>query len=196
MNQTFTTVKMPCRPLVHSYLENNFGKPVALIPENHVLMAHFCAQLKKKNYRTGKPLALAEYKGDIEIGLLEQHFENDGFFLSECNVRNFNNFVERYIKDLWRAKLDGMLYYQDEQQNYKKKFEDLLDRVKGITEVNAQTLGAIKIMKRELAEHTLNIKEAIDHVVYDFLKLDYDVLQYDTVKKDYYRHRNRRRQDN
>lgn len=178
----FTTLMMKSNALVKTFLENNFGTP-ALIPDRHIIMKHFAAQLDKNNCR---PDDYLKYTEEVEVVLNVRNFIYDGFNISEQNTQNFISAVESYIRDLWRSNIDSLLMMQEKQRDWKKKYLELLHEVTGDQAVIAQKM---KQVKKDLEEHEINIKKAIEHVVFTTLKLNFEVLAYETVKKDYYRYR-------
>ena len=185
MAQKFVTVLIQSKPLVKSFLENNFGKPVS-IPENHILQKLDCAQLMKNNTRH-RPYK--EYKEDEELSILKTKYRFDGFLINEANTQNFNNAVDNYIKNLCRSNLDALLISQEKHTEWRSRFFHLADYVKRLEQCPEDVKKQIRKIKREIEAHEMNIKTAIETVVFDFLKLDPDVLSYDTVMKDYYRYR-------
>lgn len=188
MSQKFTTVVMPCKPLVRNYLENNFGRPVS-IPEQHFLKKHACALLMKKNGRGNPP---PDYTASIQIVLDFNDFRYDGHNIDIKNIVYFNNSVDRYIKELYRSNLDALLISQQMQVNWKKRFEDLLKFTRQHANPDKESLKKIRELRAELEDHEISIQKAIETVVYDFLHLDFDVLPFETIKKDYFRYRQKK----
>lgn len=184
MKTYFTTVDIKCKPLVKLFLENNFGNPVT-IPDEHVLNKLTSSQLVKKNSRYNDT---GEYTETIKFNLDHNKFRYDGFFITETNIRKFNASVNNYIKVICRSNLDALLISDAKQKNWKMKFLQLLEHISS-ENINNQIKADIKQFKKELDQHELNIKQCIEIVVTQFLKLDLDVLPYETVKKDYYRYR-------
>lgn len=182
----FTTVKIKCRPLVKTFLENNYGKPV-ILPDNHIIMKYSCAQLDKRNNREND---VAEYSQELELSIGVNNFLRDGFNISDQNTRAFNTGVESYIKDLYRTALNSLLIAEDKHYNWMDKFEELLSIVKEKTPLeDRKTRARIRDLKKELKEWNIDLQTAIDIVVNDTLKVNYDVLPFDTIKKDFYRYR-------
>ena len=185
MKNNFLTVKIYCKPVVKSYLEKNFGNPVT-IPDEHILNKLACAQLFKGNTR---PNFFKEYTESIELNICERNFDYDGFNINDMNTRNFNTGVTHFIKVLCETNLDSLLLLHDKQLNWKSSFLDLINmNVKSIKSLPEVT-KLKKELEKELGDHQFTIKKAIKHVVCDCLKLDFETLKYDTVKKNYYRYR-------
>lgn len=185
MQQKFVTLQINCKPIVKCFLENNFGTPVA-IPENHVLQKLACAQLFKKNARLNR---VENYPTLIDLAISKENFRYDGFNLNTANTQNFNNAVDSFIKIQCRSNLDALLISQDKQIEWKERFFELLNFTKKQDAVPEDVRKQIRRLKNEIEEHEINIKTAIETVVFDFLKLDFDAMAYETVKKDYYRYR-------
>lgn len=187
--QPFTTVKIQCTPLLKMYLENNFGTPVN-IPDDHVLKKLATSQLVKQNIRPNggsvKGETLKGYTEVIELAIHANNFLFDGFNITESNTRRFNEAVNNYIKDLYLSNLDSLLIAQEKQTDWKRRFENLMLEVKNISKPSAKRISELK---RELEENELNIKKAIEIVIYDILHVDIDVLATETVRKAYYRYR-------
>lgn len=184
MKSNFLTVKINCTPVVKSFLQNNFGNPVS-IPEEHVLYKLAQSQLVKTNNR---PDVFKDYENSIELNISYRNFKHDGFNINPANTTLFNNAVDNYIKIFCRSNLDSMLLSYDKQVDWKKKCFELLDQVNKKHSDKA-ALELIKKLKAEMDEHEINIKKAIDIVVCEYLKIDLSVLNYEAVKKDYYRYR-------
>ncbi len=183
---TFISVTIPCKKVVKAYLEANFGTPVN-IPEDHILHKLACSNLDKKNSRPVSGGIVSKYHEAIELSLRYNQFRYDGFNM-DGNARRFNDAVDSYIKTLCRTNLDSLLIAQDKQREWKKRFNEMLRLFKGEKEARKY----VRTMREELEHNELSIKAAIETVIYDVLKLDTDVLAYDTVKKDYYRYRNKK----
>jgi hypothetical protein len=187
-NTPFMTVKFQGKPLVKCFLERNFGTPVT-IPDNHILYKSAIALLTKENPRVNR---FDGYSNLIELNILKENYRFDGFSISSSNEQVFNTTVENYIRDIIHTNLDSLLISQEKQKNWKEKFSSLLAKVKDISKTEKATLAQITEMKRELEEHELNIKESIVYVVEEILGLDIDMIDYDTVRKNYYRYRKRK----
>jgi hypothetical protein len=188
MSQKFTTVVIQCKPLVRNYLENNFGRPVH-IPEQHILKKLACAQLFKQNTRN---VRVPEYTESLDLIIGYRNFKFDGYNMNPANIQNFNNAVDNFIKNQYRSNLDALLISQECQTNWKKRFEDLLRFTKQNTAHNDEAVKKIRQLRNELEEHEISIQKAIETVVYDFLHLDFDVLPFETIKKDYFRYRRKK----
>lgn len=190
MNPSFSSVKIKCNPLVKTFLENNFGSPIN-IPDRHILKKHACSQLFKHNPR---PLGGSGFSKDytevIDLNLTYNNFRYDGYEINDINTRNFNEAVKSYIKDLSRTNLDSLMISAAKQENWKEKFLNLVQIIKGPGKASSEMAETIRTLKRELDEHEINIKQAIDYVIIKTLKLNYDIISYEQVKKDYYRYRN------
>jgi hypothetical protein len=183
MRSNFVTVKINCTPVVKNFLENNFGIPVT-IPEDHVLYKLACAQLVKKNTRANNH---AQYAEAIELGINHWNFIKDGFDITEQNTRLFNTAVDNYIKLFCRSNIDSMLISQTKQEKWKEKVYELLETIKGSG--SRENRITINKLKAEIEQHEINIKKAIEVVVCNYLKMDMGILNYEAVKKDYYRYR-------
>lgn len=191
MNPSFSSVKIKCNPLVKTFLENNFGSPIN-IPDRHILQKHACSQLFKSNPRPlgGYGFTKKEYTEVIDLNISYNNFRYDGYEISDINTRNFNEAVRSYIKDLSRTNLDSLMISAAKQENWKEKFLNLVQTIKGPGKASSEMAETIRTLKRELDEHEINIKQAIDYVIIKTLKLNYDIISYEMVKKDYYRYRN------
>lgn len=176
--------------MVAAFLKNNFGNPV-VIPDRNQLHKLASSQLFKHNIRSvggnGFP---KEYSEEVELALSFNNFRYDGFQINFMNTRNFNEAVSDHIRNLWRTNIDSLMISQEKQTNWKEKFFELMGTVKGGVRSNKETAALEKQIRKELEAHEINIKQAINFVIEKTLKLDYNVLQYETVKKDYYRYRN------
>jgi len=185
MSSPFLKITIKCKPIVKAFLENNFGKQV-FIPEEHVLNKVLCSQLFKNNTR--QDITTIEYPDQVEISITESNFIYDGFNINKVNTRTFNCAVESYIRSLTRTNLDSLLLLQEKQKNWKDSYKSLVRD--GIEVTNNKKLAAlIRKLEKEVSAHELNIKTAIHTVVTDTLKLDFNTVNYETVKKDYYRYR-------
>lgn len=189
MNPKFSTVKIKCKPLVKTFLANNFGTPVA-IPERHILYRYAYSQLFKHNTKpfTDDQGELKQYTEEIMLSISFNSFRYSGFQINEKNTQFFNDSVNQYMRDLWRTNLDSLMISQEKQTAWKEKFLDLVALAKGI-KANSNTAELIRTLKQELSEHEITIKKAIDHVIVDTLNLSPDDLDYETIKRDYHRYR-------
>lgn len=183
----FTTVKISCKPLVKAFLENNFGNPV-VIPDDHILNRVATAQLNKDNYRNNQ---FTPYENCIELAISNNNFRYDGFSINEMNTQRFNSAVDNYIKTFYRSNLDSLLISQEKQTKWKERFLELTQLFKNTSHKSAELQKELKKMHSELEEHEINIKEAIE-IVLTRLKLTFEDLAYETIKKDYYRYRMRK----
>ena len=183
-----TTVSVKSKTVIKAFLESNFGTPV-MIPEDHPLSTLINSQLTKENPRYNRH---DDYADIVEIGITKETFRFDGFHINEANTQTFNRTVDKYMKNKLRDSIDALLIAQDEQTNWKEKCFDLLDKAKEFETINAKTSSAIRAMKRELEEHSINIKKAIEMACKLFLKMEVDLLGYEAVKKDYYRYRKKK----
>jgi hypothetical protein len=185
MSSNFLTVKVKCKPLVKAYLESNFGNPVT-IPDEHIIYKIATSQLFKVNSRPTD--SCIDYPDDIYINISEKNFNYDGFNINAVNTRTFNTAVDNYIKNLTRTNLDSLLALQEQQTNWKKKYLDLIQLINKEA-ANKDLIVRIRDIKKELNGHEFSIKTAISKVIIDTLKLNFEVISYETVKKDYYRYR-------
>lgn len=181
----FTSVQIPCKKVVKAYLENNFGSPVT-IPEDHILHKLACSNLDKVNSRPARGV-VSRYSDFIQLSIRYNQFRYDGFKM-DGNARRFNDAVDSYIKALCRTNLDSLLIAQERQKEWKRRYRELLKIFKGDLEARKY----VRVLKEELEQNEISIKAAIETVIYDVLKLDTDILAYDTVKKDYYRYRTKK----
>ena len=188
MKKKFLTVAIRCTPLVKAYLENNFGNPVS-VPDEHILNKLACSQLFKGNIRSN---VYKKYPEIVSFNISEKNFKFDGFNINEANTHNFNNAVSHFIKVLYRSNLDSLLLLYDKQIDWKKKYMDLVD-ITIKPPKNSQEVTKIKVsLKEALKDHEFTIKKSIEHVVTTCLRLNFDILPYETIKKDYYRYREKK----
>ena len=191
MKKPFLQVTIKCKPLVKAYLENNFGKEIN-IPEEHVLGKLFLSLLVKNNSRPDG--TCIEYESEATVNICVRSYIYDGVAMNRVNTRAFNAAAENYIRNFTRSNLDSLLMLQEQQREWKDTFRrSLLNRMAVVSAESQKELRTlIRSIEKELAAHELNIKTAIETVIMDTLKLDFTVLNYEAVKKDYYRYRQKK----
>ncbi len=182
-----TTTKIKCKPHVKAYLEVNFGVPV-MIPEDHPLSTLVNSQLTKENPRFNKTIVYEEF---TEIGITKETFRFDGHTINENSTQNFNTAVEKFMKLILRTNIDSLLIAQTSQADWEEKCNDLLDRMRSAG-TSVISVTEINDLKKDLQNYRLSIKKAIEIACKNHLKIDMEVIGYETVKKDYYRYRQRK----
>lgn len=185
MKQNFLIVKINCKPLVKTYLERNYGDPVT-IPSDTLLYKFACAQLFKENTRLNRH---KDYSQHTNFTICRETFRYDGYDINDMNTKTFNTGVLSYIRDSWRNSLDGHLSALNRHIDWKRKYFELVDFGLKIPNGPQDLAKELRRLRREVEAFEMDIKSAIETVVFDTLGLDFDCLPYETVKKDWYRYR-------
>lgn len=182
-----TTTKIKSKPHVKAFLETNFGIPV-MIPEDHPLSTLVRSQLTKENPRFNKTIVYDDF---VELGITKETFRFDGYTINENSTQNFNTAVEKFMKLILRTNIDSLLIAQAAQDNWEEKCNDILQLMK-TAGASVISVTEITALKKDLQKYRLNIKNAIEIACKTHLKIDIEVIGYETVKKDYYRYRQRK----
>lgn len=182
---SFMTMKIESKNLVKTFLENNFGNPVK-IPEDHLLYDLLVTNLRKLNPRKNRTV---DYGDFVTIAISKENYRFDGYEMNKANTQRFNRIVDKFIRQLAHTHLDAALKAQLKQVNWKQKCMEMLARTKSIQKPDRDIAATARMLRREIEEHELNIKQEIDYVIIYVLKLNHDVLSYETLKKGYYRYR-------
>lgn len=182
----FLTIQINCNPMVKMFLENNFGNP-AKFESKHILNKLTTNLLCRNNTRFNN---VKSYPETCELQIIPSVFIRDGYFISDAGVRDFNMGVENFIKQSLRNHVDTLLISKLENQNWKKKYIELVDYLQKEDVARPDDIKKqIKELRANLEQHEIDIKEALIFTTTTFLKLDLNVLPYETSKKDYYRYR-------
>lgn len=92
-----TTLDVPVKPYIATYLRKKYGDPVNFSGQRGV-KNFFCALLDKNYRRRDKQLSIAAYSSTVTIAISKDVMVRHGFALSTTSVIAFNSLFEDIIK--------------------------------------------------------------------------------------------------
>lgn len=99
-----TTVKVPCKPYIRSFLINSYGNPVNLKKDKHLykyLKSVLDRKLHRHNDRPSfKQYGKMIYKSEVEILINNDTFKYNGFDIHRDAIVDLNALFEGHIKKI------------------------------------------------------------------------------------------------
>ncbi len=200
MKKGFITVSLNTRPHIAHYLKHNFGEPCVIPTANFISKFLNSILAKPSKYREH-----LEYKYQpvpVKVSLTKTVFFRHGYSLSKTDDHNFTTALNNFIKIQIRTIAESIYSSQGVNEDWLRRFTALNKEHKYLLELMKPGLDPSTIKKsrtfearlnkriEEFKSHRLHMDDCLQKAAYECLGFNESVLSFDTIQRDYYRHKN------
>lgn len=109
-------IDVPVKPYIKAYIISKLGDPIKLTRDSHFICDKLYDILEHKvNHQ--RTVAKCDYKEKIKVYISMDTFNRRGQHLNNSNVRSFNRFLEKMIKERFYEIMDDMVEVLPSFQN-------------------------------------------------------------------------------
>lgn len=105
----FISVDIPTKKYIKAYLLHRLGPQPVLDRRNEIGCKLYDLLEHKTNHK--KTEFSTRYDARIRLFIHKEAFHRRGANLNETNIKNFNRFLERKIKDRFHEVMDDLMFY-------------------------------------------------------------------------------------